>query len=116
MNDSHDSDRRGLLTARTLREENKNFRGTGGVSAGNRSLGFRPAFKDTASGKVYLSCFADGRPAPIHVLEGLPKALMRTHGTSGNKMKNFVVAGFVLENTFYTREEAATAVATQTVH
>jgi len=50
MNNAHNFDRRDLLTARTLRDENQVFSGTGGVSAGNRTLGFRPAFKDTASG------------------------------------------------------------------
>jgi len=116
MNNAHNYDRRDLLTARTLRDENRVFRGTGGVSAGNRALGFRPAFKDTTSGTVYLSCFADGRPAPIHMLEGLPKALTHARGASSNIMKNCVVAGFVLENTFYTREEAANAIAIHTVH
>ena len=92
------------------------FMPTGGVSAGNRCLGFRPAFKDTSSGKVYLSCFADGRPAPVHVLDGLPERLMRAQNASNNVMKHMVIAGFVLDDTFYTREEAAQAVACQSVH
>ncbi len=116
MNNSQDSDRRGLLTARRLHEENRLFNSTGGVSAGNRCLGFRPAFKDTSSGKVYLSCFADGRPAPIHVLDGLPKALTQVQQASTCIMKHCVIAGFVLDDIFYTREEAAKAVAIQTVH
>lgn len=32
------------LTARTLRRQNQVFRGTGGVSAENRTQGFVPAF------------------------------------------------------------------------
>ena len=60
------------LSARTLRQQNRAFRGTGGVSAENRALGFAPAFLDTQTGAVYRACFADGRPAPMHLLEGLP--------------------------------------------
>ena len=116
MNNSDIHEQRGPLTARTLRDDNRIFNNTGGVSAGNRTLGFRPAFKNTTSGKVYLSRFADGRPAPIHVLEGLPKGLMQAGDAAGKVIDNFVIAGFVLKNTFYTREEVANAVASKIAH
>ncbi len=60
------------LTVVTLLAHNRRFAGTAGVSAGNREQGFRPAFFDTDKGSVHLSRFADGRPAPMHVLDGLP--------------------------------------------
>ncbi|MFO1430046.1 MAG: hypothetical protein U1F76_07905 [Candidatus Competibacteraceae bacterium] len=52
------------LSNKTLHQQNLAFQGTGGVSMNNRSQGFLPAFLDTATGIIYLACFADGRPAP----------------------------------------------------
>jgi hypothetical protein len=71
-------------SARTLRQQNRAFRGTGGVSAENRALGFAPAFLDTQTGAVYRACFADGRPAPMHLLEGLPPTLVVAHEAGRN--------------------------------
>jgi hypothetical protein len=97
------------LTARTLRQQNRAFRGTGGVSAHNRSLGFAPAFLDTQTGTVYRACFADGRPAPMHLLEGLPPALVVARDAAGRAIAIHpaVTAGFVRGARFYTREQAA---------
>lgn len=89
-----------ILNHETLKKQNETLEGTGGVSAGNRHYGFRPAFLDCRSGTVYLSCFADGRPAPFHLLDGLPEAIHNT-----------LVAGFELKGRFYTREQAAILVA-----
>ena len=72
-----------VLNARTLRRENQAFGGTGGVSAGNRTQGFVPAFLDTQTGAVYRACFADGRPAPMHLLDGLPPAVVATRDATG---------------------------------
>ena len=92
-----------------LLEENQAFGGTGGVSPLNREHGFLPAFCDTDTGVVYPSLYADGRPAPVHLYEGLPSALVVDLG-AGNKLKvlkSSVVAGFVRGQRFYTRDEAA---------
>ena len=99
------------LTDKTLSQENLQFSDTTGISANNRGLGFIPAFMDTITGNVYLSRFADGMPAPVHVLAGLPETLIETHGKSGDprSIKNSVISGFVREKVFYTREEAAQA-------
>lgn len=112
----HASDRftlRGMkligLTAKVLRQQNRVFRGTGGVSAENRSQGFAPAFLDTQTGAVYRACFADGRPAPMHLLEGLPPALVveRDAGGRATAIRSSVMAGFVRGTRFFTREQAA---------
>lgn len=97
------------LIAQTLRQQNLRFRGTGGVSAENRSQGFAPAFLDTVTQRIYRSCFADGRPAPMHLLEGLPPCLVAARDALGRviAVKPTVLAGFVRENRFYTREQAA---------
>ena len=79
-----------------LVQENYQYIDTGGISENNRSQGFVPAFLDSNTGNIYRSRFANGLPAPIHMLSGLPHTI-----------KNSVVSGFLLEKTFYTREEAA---------
>lgn len=87
--------------------------GAGGFSQGNRRAGFVPAFLDTSTGRVYASCFADGRPASMHFLEGLPEELVRARDALGRvrALKESVVAGFVRGSDFFTREQAALAVA-----
>lgn len=98
-----------LLTNATLKRQNRIFRKTGGVSAGNRCCGFAPAFLDRETGAVYLARFADGRPAPMHLLDGLPPELVVKRSISGGvaAVKESVVAGFVRSDRFYTREQAA---------
>lgn len=100
------------MTAAVLRTENEAFRGTGGLSASNRSRGFLPAFRDNDTGMVFLSRFTDGRPAPMHLLGGLPAHLVVTRTNSGrvSAVKASVSAGFLRGGRFYTREEAARAV------
>jgi hypothetical protein len=97
------------LTAEALRRQNRRFRGTGGVSAGNRAWGFVPAFLDTATDRIYRACFADGRPAPMHLLEGLPPAVVAARDAAGRPiaLQPTVRAGFVRDERFYTREQAA---------
>jgi len=99
----------GVFTTQVLRRQNLAFKGTGGVSAGNRCRGFAPAFLDTETGGVYLARFADGRPAPVHVLDGLPRELIVSRDPDGRcrDVKRSVVAGFVRAGRFYTREQAA---------
>lgn len=101
------------LTPRGLRQQNRVFRGSGGRSQENRSSGFVPAFSDTSTGDVYLSRFADGRLAPMHLLDGLPAAVVIERSVSGRVMsvKETLQAGFVRAGKFYTREQAAAAVA-----
>lgn len=100
------------LTKRVLHQENLAFQGTGGVSSGNGAGGFLPAFLDTATGMVYLARYADGRLAPMHLLDGLPEELVVTRSTTGKVIaaKESVMAGFVRCDQFFTREQAAAAV------
>lgn len=96
-----------------LQRENDCYRGTGGVSQGNRSCGFRPAFFDGDTAAVYLSRFADGQPAPFHLLDGLPDEVVLSRNPTGRvaAVKQTLVSGFVLDGCFYTREQAANKVA-----
>jgi hypothetical protein len=100
------------MTEQRLRKENLAFAGTGGVSQGNRTSGFIPGFCDTATGQVQISRFKNGTPAPFHLLEGLPDEWITERDTTGRVLtiKSSVIAGFVRQNRFYTREQAARAV------
>ena len=96
-----------------LAAQNRRFRGTGGVSRENRSRGFAPAFRDDSTGTLYLSRFANGAISPIHVLDGLPEALVVSRNASGRvlQVQSSVVAGFIRDGRFFSREEASLAVA-----
>ncbi len=97
--------------AAALRRENRTYRGSGGVSAQNRCGGFAPAFLDLETGMVYRACFADGRPAPMHLLDGLPAEVVVDRHASGTvrAVKGSIVAGFLGRGRFFTREQAARA-------
>ncbi len=92
-----------------LEHENRTYRATGGVSANNRCLGFRPAFRDGETGTIYPSLNARGQPCPFHCLEGLPPELVTERSRSGGVVcvKASLEAGFELDGRFYSRAEAA---------
>ncbi len=97
------------MTPETLRHENRFFRDTGGVSHNNGTEGFCSAFMDRATGCIYLSRFANGSPAPMHLLNGLPEELVSARDAAGRvtAVKQTVVAGFLYAERFYTRQQAA---------
>jgi hypothetical protein len=103
----------GMMTGERLRKENLAYGGTAGVSDGNRAAGFIPAFCDTATGRVEPSRLADGTLAPMHLLCGLPREWMVSCGAENGMVavKATVIAGFLHAGAFYTREQAALAVA-----
>jgi len=92
-----------------LVDENRQFAGTGGVSEENSQARFAPAFQDAGTGKVEISCFQDGRPAPCHMLDGLPEEWIVERDLKGRavKIKSTVISGFVRLGQFFTRQEAA---------
>jgi len=102
---------RGVLNDMTLRHENRLYANTSGVSRNNAGLGFRPGYLNRRSGECVLSRFSDGTPAPIHVLDGVPESWVRARDNAGHVVAVVaeVVSGFVHEDRFYTREEAARA-------
>jgi len=88
---------------------NARYRGSYGVSENNRSAGFQPAFIDRDTGTVHLSRVPDGRLAPCHLLDGLPSELVLARNEQGRvtRVKASVVSGFLRNQRFYTRDEAA---------
>jgi hypothetical protein len=97
------------LTQHVLECETDTFRGSGGISQENGCLGFQPAFMNKRTCAVYPSLFADGRPAPFHLLDGLPDEAVAKRNAAGHPvvLKKTVISGFVRDGRFYTREEAA---------
>ena len=97
------------MSEQVLQRENDQYMHSGGRSQENRSLGFRPAFMDRETSKVYPSRFANGMAAPVHMLDGLPAEVVVTRSASGRvvSVKASIVSGFVLDSEFYTREQAA---------
>lgn len=104
-----------MMTGEKIRSENRKFQSTGGISQNNRSAGFRPAFCDVNTGRAELSRFSNGMPAPFHMLCGIPEewVISRTSDGEVSVVKPSVIAGFLREGRFYTRQQAADAVRTQ---
>jgi hypothetical protein len=100
-----------VLNRQLLKVQNRLFFGTLGVSQNNRHLGFLPAYWDTRTATACLSRFANGEPAPIHILDGLPGDWVQERDANGRVMcaRPGVIAGFIRDDRFYTREEAAKA-------
>lgn len=91
-----------------LLQDNWRYQGTKAVSEGNRSEGFRPAFLDPETHITYRSRQADGCPAAVHCIEGLPEELVVSRDAAGRvtQAKPGLIPGFLYEGRFYSREEA----------
>jgi len=75
--------------------------------------GFQPAFFDFLTQTIYISVFADGTPAPFHILEGLPRELIIDRARSGRVVatKATLFTGYERNGYFFTRTAAAKAIA-----
>jgi hypothetical protein len=100
-----------MMTEKQLQHENVVHTGTSGRSQENTGLGFKPAFLDFQTQRVYPSRFADGRLAPFHLLDGLPDEVVVDRAASGRVVtaKATLISGFVRNGFFYTRAAAAKA-------
>lgn len=101
------------VTDNDIHQQGLKYQGTGGCSQVSSPLGFQPAFLDTRTHAIYLSRFADGRPAPLHVLDGLPEELVVERAEDGRilTVKPSLVSGFTKDGLFYTRDECASLLA-----
>jgi hypothetical protein len=99
----------GILSRQRLWAENLAYAKTGGVSQENRRSGFYPAYLDALTGTVLPSRYANGDLAPIHVLDGLPPRWVTERDPQGRvlKARPGIIAGFLRDGRFYTRDEAA---------
>lgn len=100
------------LTNKSLRHDNLAFAGTAGVSPVSRRARFEPAFRDEETGRVELSRYANGTVAPMHLMDGLPDDWVTDRDARGCAcaLKPTIVAGFVRDGDFYTREQAASLI------
>jgi hypothetical protein len=105
--------RLGVLTQLSLRDENRLFEHTRGRSETNHQLGFVPGYRNSATGEQVASCFADGSPAPVHLLDGLPEAWVAERDGAGHVTRTCpgLVSGFIRDGRFYSREQALRAAA-----
>jgi hypothetical protein len=62
---------------------------------------------------VEISRFADGKPAPLHLLDGLPNKWVAQRDRQGQVTRLIpgIQAGFVRGGRFYARVQAARAIA-----
>ena len=97
------------LSEDTLLQQNETFAGTAGVSENNRHLMVEPGFYHQSTGESCRSRFANGLPAPVHLLDGLPDAWVSKRDSDGRVAEacKEVIAGFLYRGEFYTREQAA---------
>ena len=95
------------MTKEILASQNEKFAGSGGVSHDNKDMGFVPGFLDEETGSVYPSRHADGSPAAVHLIEGLPENLVLKRDSAGRVcvIKATVIAGFIRDGLFFTREQ-----------
>ncbi len=102
-----------VMTDRQLRRENFAYRHTGGVSQNNACRGFCPAFRNLETGDVYPALTANGSPAPYHCLDGLPECIVAERHDNGRvkTVNASLEAGFLRGRQFFTREQAASCVA-----
>lgn len=98
-----------VMTREKLYKQARMFAGRGGISEENRGFGFCPAFLDKESGEFVVCCHADGAPATVHLFDGVPPAWVALRDVDGRPIavKASIVAGFVRDGHFLTREQAA---------
>ena len=89
--------------------ESATYLGTCGESVVAGQHKFLPAFCNRVDGRVELARLPNGKPAPMHLIAALPKAWAARCDEGGNVVEliDSVIAGFVKNGRFYTREEAA---------
>jgi len=97
------------LSHQELHRQNTEFKDTGGVSEENRCEGFQAAFFNTESNTAEIARFADGSPAPFHILDGVPTDWVTERDDAGKivAVRSTIIAGFIRDGVFYTREQAS---------
>ena len=97
-----------MFTYQQLRDENTEFAGTGGVSQNNHQARFLPAFRDER-GRIEVPRLDNGQVAPMHLLSGLPDDWVTERDGDGRvtAIRDGIIAGFVRDDVFYTRAQAA---------
>ncbi|MDQ1362358.1 MAG: hypothetical protein QG652_218 [Pseudomonadota bacterium] len=68
------------------------------------SFGFMPAFMHVNTRETHLASYLDGKPAVVHVLDGVPHYWVEAWGQDGRalSLKTGIVAGYMRTGHFYT--------------
>lgn len=82
--------------------------GTTEFSERHSQRSFKPAFLDKSTGRIEIARLANGQPAPAHFIDWLPDEWAMSFHRDGTvkSLKQSVVAGFVYDAVFYTRDQA----------
>lgn len=104
---------RGALTQLSLDDENVLYQRTRHAHGHGARPGFVPGYRNDLTGELARSRYADGTPAPLHLLDGLPDHWVAERDALGNvtRARTGIVAGFLRGGRFYTRDEAARGIA-----
>ena len=104
------------LPSRGLRQQCGLYRGSGGASEDNRDAGFISAFLNRENGDVHSSVSSDGQVCSVLTLDGLPDSVIVRRSRNGmvTAVRRCIVAGFVRNGLFYSREQATDEVAQRT--
>ena len=96
------------MDTQQLQEENLQFADTNGVSANNHDKGFIPAFKDPATGRIEPARSRQGDVATMHLICGLPREWAAETDENGSVtcLKPGIIAGFIKDGQFFTRDQA----------
>ncbi|WP_299181159.1 hypothetical protein [uncultured Neptuniibacter sp.] len=94
-----------------LERENEVYAGSGGISQNNRTKRFLPAFKNSLTGEVVLSRFANGTTAPFHLIDALPNTWIDQIDEQRRELKEHIISGFVRQGQFFNRQQAADLIA-----
>lgn len=67
-------------------------------------FGLMPAFRNLNTHETHLSSYGDGKPAVVHVLDGIPRAWIESFDQDGRAvaLKPGIVAGYMRAGHFYT--------------
>ncbi len=97
------------MNNQTLKLENMALAGTRGISQNNIASGFKPAFLNKRSGRVEIARFESGSPAPMHLIDWLPKEWAASLGKDGSIQSLIpgIISGFSRDGVFYMREESS---------
>jgi len=92
-----------------VRAASQEYLGTCGESATAKNVKFVPAFRNMLDGRVERARFPNGKPAPMHLIGGLPREWAVRCDEAGCvlEISDDIEAGFVRDDQFYTREQAA---------
>lgn len=96
-----------LLSQTQVNQQYYNYRQSGSTIFSDAAFGFMPAFMDIITEEIHLSTYDDGKPAVLHVLDGLPVSWIDVWGEDGraDSVRTGVIAGFMRGGHFYTIDE-----------